>query len=223
MTKHLQRDMESMERELITQSSLVEEMISKASRALFEIDVNLANEVLEKERAINESEVKIEEDCLKILALHQPVAVDLRETATVLKINNDLERIADLAVNIAERTIGLSHYPDFSIPASLAPMTKVTISMLRDAIDAFIDFDTDKARDVCKRDDIVDEYNREIINEIYLLMQTDTELIKPALHFFSSARHIERIADHTTNIAEDVIYLTEGEIIRHRHKEIFTN
>lgn len=166
--------------------------------------------------------MKIEEDCLKILALHQPVAVDLRETATVLKINNDLERIADLAVNIAERTIGLSHYPNFHIPAALEPMTKVTVSMLRDAIDAFIDFDTEKARAVCKRDDIVDGYNREIINEIYGLMQTDPSLIKPALHFFSSARHIERIADHTTNIAEDVIYLTEGEIIRHRHKETFS-
>ncbi|WP_299466770.1 phosphate signaling complex protein PhoU [uncultured Gimesia sp.] len=223
MTKHLQRDMESLGREIITQSSLVEEMISKASRALYEVRVDLANEVIEKERAINESEVKIEEECLKILALHQPVAVDLRKTATVLKINNDLERIADLAVNIAERTIGLSHYPNFRIPASLEPMTKITVSMLRDAIDAFVDFDTEKARDVCRRDDIVDGYNREIINEIYLLMHTDPELIKPALHFFSSARHIERIADHTTNIAEDVIYLTEGEIVRHRHKQTFSS
>ncbi len=164
---------------------------------------------------INVREVKIEEECLKILALHQPVAVDLRRTATVLKINTELERIADLAVNIAERTISLAEHPEFEMPAKLERMFVRASDMVHDALDAFVDQDVDAAREVCRRDDEVDEYNRQVIDDLLETMRTRSDLVEAALHFFSVCRHVERIGDCATNIAEDVIYLVEGEIARH--------
>src|SRR6188508_646412 len=146
MSKHLERDLELLEREILDQSSRVEEMIAKACQALVERRGDLASEVTASEIEINVREVQIEEECLKILALHQPVAVDLRRTATVLKINTELERIADLAVNIAERTISLTDYPDFEVPARLERMAIKATDMVHDALDAFVDLDVDAAR-----------------------------------------------------------------------------
>jgi phosphate transport system protein len=176
---------------------------------------DIAAEVTASELEINVREVKIEEDCLKILALHQPVAVDLRRTATVLKINSELERIADLAVNIAERTISLAEFPEFKIPAKLERMFVRASEMVHEALDAFVDQDVESAREVCRRDDEVDEYNRRVIDDLLETMRTRSDLVEAALHFFSVCRHVERIADCATNIAEDVIYLVEGEIARH--------
>lgn len=217
MTKHLERDLKSLERELLTLSAKVEGMIEKACRALRQKKPALAGEIFKEEVDIDEWEVKIEEECLKILALHQPVAVDLRRTAAVLKINNDLERIADLAVNIAERTQSLSKYPAFVVPTTLEQMGKSAASMVRRALDAFVNLDVQAAREVCSQDDEVDAYNREVIHQLYNVMRNQSELVEAALHLFSASRHIERIADHATNIAEDVIYLVEGEIARHKH------
>src|SRR6266481_431656 len=137
MSKHLERDLEALEREILAQSSLVEEMIAKACRALVDRRADMSSEVVASEQEIDMREVKIEEDCLKILALHQPVAVDLRRTATVLKINTELERIADLAVNIAERTISLVEYPEFEIPDKLERMFRRASDMVHEALDAF--------------------------------------------------------------------------------------
>jgi phosphate transport system protein len=215
MSKHLERDLEALEHEVLDQSSRVEEMIGKSCRALVERRPDIANEVIANELEINVREVEIEEDCLKILALHQPVAVDLRRTATVLKINTELERIADLAVNIAERTISLAEHPDFEIPAKLERMFVRASEMVHESLDAFVDQDVDAAREVCRRDDEVDEYNRQVINELLGTMRTRSDLVEAALHFFSVCRHVERIADCATNIAEDVVYLVEGEIARH--------
>jgi phosphate transport system protein len=215
MSKHLERDLESLEREILDQSSRVEEMIAKACQALVERNAELAAEVTASEIGINAREVKIEEECLKILALHQPVAVDLRRTATVLKINTELERIADLAVNIAERTISLAEYPQFEIPAKLERMFNRASDMVHEALDAFVDQNVDVARDVCRRDDEVDEYNRRVIDDLLDIMRSKPEQVEAALHFFSVCRHVERIGDCATNIAEDVIYLVEGEIARH--------
>jgi phosphate transport system protein len=145
------------------------------------------------------------------------VAVDLRRVATVLKINGDLERIADLAVNISERTHSLSLYPDFQTPAHLDQMVEAALTMVRDSLDAFVRLDVAAAREVCLRDDIVDELNRQLISDLYELVQANPHDIEPAFHFYSASRHVERIADHATNISEDVIYLVDGEIARHRH------
>jgi phosphate transport system protein len=215
MSKHLERDLEALEREILDQSSRVEEMIAKACQALIERRSDLAAELAASELQINVREVKIEEECLKILALHQPVAVDLRRTATILKINSELERIADLAVNIAERTISLAEHPQFEIPAKLERMFVRASDMVHDALEALVDQDVDAAREVCRRDDEVDEYNRRVIDDLLETMRTRSDLVEAALHFFSVCRHVERIGDCATNIAEDVIYLVEGEIARH--------
>ncbi len=220
MTKHLTRDMESIHREILALSGRVEEAIDKAGRALRERRLDLAEQVVEDDEEIDRREVHLEEECLKILALHQPVAVDLRRIATVLKVNNDLERIADLAVNIAERVQALDDFPQFVIPRKLQRMIDLASLMVRNAMDAFVNLDAQQARRICTLDDEVDRYNREIINELHETMEHQPELIRPALHCFSASRHVERIADHATNIAEDVIYLVEGEIARHRHDGI---
>jgi phosphate transport system protein len=219
MSKHLERDLESLEREILAQSSLVEEMIAKACRALVDRRIDMSSEVVASEQEIDMREVKIEEDCLKILALHQPVAVDLRRTATVLKINTELERIADLAVNIAERTASLPEFPEFEIPDKLERMSTKATDMVHDALDAFVDLDAAVARDVCRRDEEIDMLNRLVIDELYEIMHAHSDQIEPALHVFSISRHVERIADCATNIAEDVIYLVEGEIARHHAEQ----
>jgi phosphate transport system protein len=220
MSKHLERDLEAIEREILAQSSLVEEMIAKACRALVERRTDVAQEVIASEDNINLREVQIEEECLKILALHQPVAVDLRRTATVLKINSELERIADLAVNIAERTKSLAEYLEFEIPDRLERMSVKATDMVHDALDAFVDLDVASAREVCLRDDEVDNLNRAVIDELHETMQSRPELVEPGMHMFSVSRHVGRIADCATNIAEDVIYLVEGEIARHHFEEL---
>lgn len=220
MSKHLQRDLEALEHELLDQSTLVEDMIANACRALRETRPDLAAEVIASDGNVDNQEVRIEEHCLKILALHQPVAVDLRRTATILKINNDLERIADLAVNVAERAQSLAEHPEFMIPPQLERMAQIAITMVRMALDAFVKHDVPIARQVCARDDEVDTMNRNVIGEMYETMRTRPDMIEAALHFFSASRHVERIADHATNIAEDVIYLVDGEIARHKHDVI---
>jgi phosphate transport system protein len=220
MSIHLQRDLELLEQNLLSQSSMVEQMVFRAVESLRELRVDIAQEVIASEETINYREVEIEEECLKILALHQPVAVDLRRVATVLKINGDLERIADLAVNICERTHSLTLHPDFEMPAHLEEMVQAAMAMVRDSLDAFVRLDVETAREVCRRDDVVDDLNRQLISDLYDLVQANPTQIDPAFHFYSASRHVERIADHATNIAEDVIYLVDGEIARHRHDGI---
>lgn len=217
MSKHLQRDLQLLERQVLAQSAIVEEMIHNACRALREMRPELVAEITEQEWLVDEQEIQIEEDCLKILALHQPVAVDLRRTATILKINNELERIADLAVNIAERAQSLSQYAEFAIPDTFERMAQLAVSMVRNALDALVKLDLQIARDVCLRDDEVDALNRNVIDDMRAIMRLQPELVEAALYLFSASRHVERIADHATNIAEDVIYLVDGEIARHKH------
>src|SRR3954465_3032562 len=215
MSKHLERDLEALERDILDQSSRVEEMITKVCEALVDRRADLATEVAASELEINVREVKIEEECLKILALHQPVAVDLRRTATVLKINTELERIADLAVNIAERTISLVEYPEFELPTKLERMFRRASDMVHEALDAFVDQNVDAARQARRPDAKGAQNNPRTIDELLDTMRSHPTLIEAALHFFSVCRHVERIGDCATNIAEDVIYLVEGEIARH--------
>ncbi|MFM7115918.1 MAG: phosphate signaling complex protein PhoU [Planctomycetota bacterium] len=217
MSKHLQRDLEKLHAQLLTLFGVIEQMIDQAARALCERQTDLVQTVLDTDREVNEADVQIEEDCLKILALHQPVAADLRRIATVMKVNTDLERIGDLAKNIAERAQGLGDYPFFPIPEQLSEMVRQAVMMVRMAIDAFVNSDTALAKKVIQYDTAVDNNNRLIIGELKELMKKDTGLIEPALHCFSASRHIERIADHAENIAEEVVYLVDGDIVRHKH------
>ncbi len=217
MSKQFEREMQTLERKLMSLFGLVEKMIDDAVRSLCEHEVELAQSVISGDRQVDEIEVEIEEECLKILALHQPVAINLRRIATVLKINTDLERIADLACNIAERAEALHQFPYFSIPDLLPEMVKRATEMVRMALDSFVELDTRRALDVIQHDIEVDEYNRKVIDELSDLMKSDSDMVTPSLHCFSVARHVERIADHAENIAEDVIYLVDGTIIRHKH------
>jgi len=223
MSKHLERDLAELQRDLMTLASSVEEAIHKAIKSLQLRHNALAQQVIDGDRQIDEDENHVEEECLKMLALHQPVAVDLRRITAALKINAELERMGDLAEDIAERAIHIAQLPAIPLPAKLQRMTDLTTSMVRQSLDAFVNLDVRLARTVCRLDDEVDRYNNEIIDELIRLMQTSPDAVEPGLSMFSAIRHLERIADHATNIAEDVVYLAEGEIIRHRPNAIEMN
>ena len=219
MSKHLERDIESLEQQLLAMSAQVESMIRKAWQAIEEKNNELAEEVIARDDAVDQQEVHIEEDCLKILALHQPVAIDLRRTATILKVNNDLERIADLAVNIAQRSQRLLSHQLFELPGVLTKMADLSRQMLTHALDALVRLDPAAAATVCQSDDEVDRCHTEVVADLYTMMRADTELIAPGIHCLAVARQLERIADLATNIAEDVVYLVRGDITRHQHIE----
>jgi len=219
MTKHLRNDLERLERRLLSLGSRVEEAVRKAITSLLERRPDLAAKVEEGDNEIDGEEVEIEEECLKILALHQPVATDLRFVAAVLKINNDLERIGDLAVNIAKRAQSLSGELPFPVPPRMRAMVDAVTRMLHRSLDAFVRADIEVARSVLAEDGKVDGMNRAIIDELIHEMKTDSSRLDQALLHFSVSKNLERIADHATNIAEDVVYMVEGEIIRHNLPE----
>jgi phosphate transport system protein len=217
MSKHLERDLDNLQRDLVMLAGSVEEAIQKATSALKQRRVSLAQEVIDGDNIIDQEENYIEEECLKLLALHQPVAVDLRRITMALKINNELERMADLAEDVAERALHLARLNStLEVPGKLQRMTELAVSMVHKSIDAFVNLDGQLARQICRLDKQVDAYNNEIIDELIQTMQSSPEMVEPGLSLFSATRHVERIADHATNIAEDVVYLVEGEIIRHR-------
>ncbi len=216
MSKHLERDLEELQQTLLTLAASVEEAIHKAIRALQERDSALAEAVIDGDNQIDVEENHIEEECLKMLALHQPVAIDLRRITAAMKINGELERMGDLAEDIAERALHLVGLPPMAVPAKLQRMTDLTTAMVHQSLDAFVSLDARLARTVCRLDDEVDRYNAEIIRELIAAMRANPVIVEQGLSLFSATRHLERIADHATNIAEDVVYLVEGEIIRHR-------
>lgn len=220
MSKHLQRDLDTLQQDLLALAASVEEALHKAIRALQEQEATVARKVIDGDTKIDEEENLIEEECLKILALHQPVAIDLRRIAAALKINTELERMADLAEDIADRALHLAGYPALPIPQKLQRMTDLTTMMVRQSLDAFVNLDPREARRVCRLDDEVDRYNNDIIQELIVMMQTSPAMVEPGLSLFSATRHLERIADHATNVAEDVVYLVEGVIIRHHPEAV---
>ncbi|QDT37140.1 phosphate signaling complex protein PhoU [Stratiformator vulcanicus] len=219
MSIHLIRDLETLHRDILTMCAMTEELLGRAIDEIDRPDESLVAKLAEEDRRIDWYDVQIEEKCLKILALHQPVAIDLRRIVTVLKISKELERCADLGVHIAERTAGLVDAEmKVKVPRRLPQMARFALDMLRRSIDAYVELDTEKARAVCNDDDIVDELNREIIGELTEVMKSSPTQVDPALHLFSASRHLERVADHATNIAEEAVYMVEGAIIRHRKK-----
>jgi phosphate transport system protein len=216
MSKHLERDLEVLEHDLLSLADNVQGAIHKAIRALREWDAGLASEVIAGDGQIDFGENHLDEECLKILALHQPVAVDLRRVVSVILITTDLERMGDLAEEIAERALALAGLPRFPIPEKLQSMADLTMAMVQQSLDAFVGLDTEQARAVLRLDDEVDRYNVEIIAEVLQAMKNDPALIDAGMSLFSATRHLERIADHATNIAEGVVYLAEGEVVRHK-------
>ncbi|MBD3676729.1 MAG: phosphate signaling complex protein PhoU [Planctomycetaceae bacterium] len=216
MSIHLIRDLENLHRDILSMCANVEEMIHIAVQGLSQPRSELNNELIERDKEIDSMDVKIEEDCLKILALHQPVAIDLRRITTVMKIAGELERVADLAVNISERACSLMNIESMAVPPRLQEMAKRSLEMLHQSIDSYVELDSQLAQRVIEEDTSIDEMNRGIIDDLTNLMKQTSSQVEAGLHLFSSSRHIERIADHATNIAEDVVYLVEGEIIRHR-------
>ncbi|RJP66428.1 MAG: phosphate transport system regulatory protein PhoU [Candidatus Abyssobacteria bacterium SURF_17] len=215
MVVHLQKEIEKLKKNILYLAAVVEENVRRAVRSIETRDSKLAEKVIEVDLEIDRREVWIEEDCLKILALHQPVAIDLRFITAVLKLNNDLERIGDLAVNIAERSIYLSSTERTDATFDYRPMIQKTEAMLNESLNALVNMNPQLARKVCEADDDVDEMERRIVAHAEEAIRKNPEQADRLLHHMFVARHLERIADHATNIAEDVIYMVEGEIVRH--------
>lgn len=215
MTLHLQRDLDALKKGLLELSTLVEEGILRAIRALVDRRAELAEEVIAGDKEIDRREVALEEDCLKILALHQPVAIDLRFIVAVLKVNNELERMGDLAVNIAERAAFLSSQEPIRIPGDLAVMAGKVREMVLNSLRAVVEMDTDLARKVLETDDEVDEIHKEMFEVVQDLIEKDPRMVRRGIHYLSVSRYLERIADQTTNIAEDLIFMVNGTVVRH--------
>ncbi|HDS16140.1 MAG TPA: phosphate signaling complex protein PhoU [Proteobacteria bacterium] len=216
MSMHLERELDYLNKELLGIAAMVENATDKALVALVERRPELAREVIDEDDLIDHREVRIEEECLKILALHQPMATDLRFVVTALKVNNDLERVGDLAVNIAERALYLSSKEMLAVTLDFPEMSREVMKMLKAALDALTSRNTDLARAVIAGDDLIDNFNRQMYDSLQQLMQDNPTTIKRSLHLLSASRHLERIADLATNICEDLIYMVEGEVIRHR-------
>lgn len=216
MIPHIQRDLDRLHRDVLALAGVVEEMIDKACRVYLDRNRGLAAEVVDAETEVDRREVLIEEECLKQFALHQPVARDLRRIATVMKINNELERMADLAVNVVEHGLALLDEPRFTPPAQLEVMMGKAANMVRQALDTFVSLDAQAARAVRRLDDDVDACLREMLDEIEASASSQLPYIGATLHCISTARDVERIADHARNIAKDVIFLAEGQIVRHQ-------
>jgi phosphate transport system protein len=219
MSQHLQREIDRLKKEILALGAVVEESLHNAVRSLEERDRALAASVIEGDALIDQNEVDIEEDCLKVLALHQPVARDLRLIIAILKINNDLERVGDLAVNIAERALFLATKEKIEIPLDFVHMADVAEQMLKRSLDALVQEDAVLAHDVCRMDDEVDAINREMYGVIQDTIHKRPERMESLIHLLSVSRHLERVGDSATNIAEDVIYMIEGEIIRHKFEK----
>ena len=216
MSKHLQSDLERLRRDLFHLSSLVVHAMDKATISLISHHRTIAEEVIEEDAEIDRREVEIEENCLKLLALHQPVAGDLRFIITAMKVNNDLERMGDLAVNIAERVLSLSSFEKPEIELNFRKMTADVGKMVHMSLDALADHDTEKAYAVITMDDIVDDAGYRIYDMLVDFMRLHIDELEQAIHLLSVSRHLERIADLATNIAQDVVYMVSGELIRHR-------
>jgi phosphate transport system protein len=220
MSVHLIREIEILKKKIIELSTLVEENVQRAVHAVETHDSALAREAIDRDNDIDRMEIRVEEECLKTLALNQPVASDLRFIAAVLKMNNDLERIGDLAVNIGESALDLAGRPQIDVPFDLPGMMEKARTMLKKSLDALVNLDAALARNVIPLDDDIDAIHRGMYVIVAQQVHSNPENAETILRYLSISRALERIADHATNIAEDVIYMIEGAIIRHGKGEI---
>ena len=215
MTSLLHKELEQLEKQLLTLTAVVEESVQQAIKALSGHNRELAQKVIDTDDHINRLEVDLEEECLKVLALHQPVANDLRMIVAVLKINNDLERIADQAANICERALAISESPKMICPLELDKMGEKVIDMLEKALDSLVNADLKMARNVLELDDEVDAIHSGNYKSFKDYVRHHPDSVDIVLSYLTVSRHLERVADLATNIAEDVIYLNQGTIVRH--------
>ena len=223
MARHIEHQIAQLKNSILQFGTIVEESISRSNTALFKRDVELAQKVVANDTEIDRLEVELEEECLKVLALYQPVAADLRFVVAVLKINNDLERIGDLASNIAKTVSQLTTTGPLELPEEISSMAKQAEEMVKNSLDAVVKADPDLARQVRKEDDIVDAGRHTVRKLVMQQIKKDPEKVEGLLQINSISKHLERIADMATNIAEDVIYMVEGEIVRHRHRDDVTS
>lgn len=205
----------NLKEKVLKLGSMVEEAIRNAVKSLTERDSDLAAETIDRDALINSLEVQIDEECIRLIALRQPRAGDLRLITTAMKITTDIERIGDLAVDIAERALELNEEPQLKPYIDIPRMAEISQNMVKDALGAFVKKDSNLAREVLSRDDIVDQLNYQVFNELLIFMIQDTKNVSRAVKITYISKYLERIADHATNIAEMVVYLVEGKIIRH--------
>ena len=215
MTRHLQKELDRLKKRILSLGAMVEDRVHMAMKAIATRDRELAQKIIDKDYEIDEAEIEIEEECLKILALHQPVAVDLRFLSAVIKINNDLERIGDEAVNIAQRVRSIAKRPMLEISFDYSVMAEKTEAMLKKSLDAVVNMDLDLAVNVCVSDDEIDDFQNEAYDEMTQAIKDNPDRVAYLINLLLISRHLERIADHATNIAEEVVYMIEGEIVRH--------
>jgi phosphate transport system protein len=215
MVRHFQRELDQLKKRILSLGAMAEERVRLAVKAMENRDTELAERIISTDYEIDEAEMEIEEECLKILALHQPVAVDLRFLSAVIKINNDLERIGDEAVNIAQRVQIIARREKVGIPFDFSAMAEKTEEMLRTSLDAVVNLDLDLAVKVIVSDDEVDAFENEAYDVIKKAIETHPDNVGHLINLLLISRHLERIADHAQNIAEEVVYMIEGEIVRH--------
>ena len=220
MTRHFQREIDKLKKKVLHVAAMVEENLQAAVRSVTRRDAMLAREVIERDNEIDQMEVELEEDCLKILALHQPVAFDLRFIVAALKINNDLERIGDLAVNIAERTTEVARSQNHDVPFDLSGELDLAVWMVQKSVDALVNIDSAVAHDVLRSDDEIDALHRDAYTAIEEQIRQNPDQADYFISLLGISRSLERIGDHATNIAEDVIYMEGGEIVRHRGEDM---
>lgn len=217
MHRHFDDELQSLKEQILRMGGLAEEQVQGALRALVERDSDLARKIIENDRQVNTLDVAIDEDCLRLLALQQPTARDLRFITTAMKISTELERISDLAENICERAIELNEEPQLKPYIDIPLMANWALKMVKDALDAFVNHDAALARKVCQNDDFVDDLTHQLFRELLSFMLENPQTITRAIRITFIAKYLERIADHATNVAELVVYLVEGKIIRHTH------
>jgi phosphate transport system protein len=216
--RHFEDELQSLQQLLVRMAGLAEQQIANAVESLVDRDSDQARTVILRDRDVNQLDILIDEDCLKILALHQPAAGDLRFITTALKITTDLERIADMAVNISERALELNEEPTLKPYIDIPRIAEVAQRMVRTSLDAFVQRDPDLAREVIEEDDVVDAITHQVFRELLSFMAEDPRTIPRATRILFISKYLERIADHATNIAEMVVFMVEGKMIRHAEK-----
>jgi phosphate transport system protein len=215
MSRHFHEELEALKQTLLAMGGLVEDQIRRVMRALLERDDVMAQDVIERDRQVNTYDVEVDEQCVSLLALHQPAAGDMRFITTAMKIVTDLERIGDQAVNIAQRVLELNREPQLKPYIDLPRMAEKAQRMVKESLDAFVARDTALARQVCGEDAEVDALKEQIFRELLTFMMEDPRTIPRAIRVILISRFMERVADHATNIAEMVVYLVEGKMVRH--------
>jgi phosphate transport system protein len=215
MSKHLHRELAKIKKQTLSLGALVEERARTAVLAVETRDADMAQKVIDSDWEVDEMEIEIEEECLKVLALYQPVAVDLRFLVATIKINNDLERIGDEAVNIAERLVVMAKRPPMTFLFDYTPMAEKVQAMLKMSLDALVHLDVQLALNVITMDDEVDAIQVQAYDRIKEALKEFPDRVGYLINLLLVSRHLERLADHSTNIAEEVVYLIEGNIVRH--------